>query len=83
MFLVFLIGGTREQKRNDREEIRRRLAMGAEDDYLAKISATKTTRKSTLQSRIQEGIHLIQFFHSLFPVCVGYIGLIGGFDFLT
>lgn len=44
------------QKRNDREEIRRRLAMGAEDDYLTKISATKPGRKPSLQSRLQEGL---------------------------
>lgn len=43
------------QKRNDREEIRRRLAMGAEDDYLTKISTAKPGRKPSLQSRLQEG----------------------------
>lgn len=43
------------QKRNDREEIRRRLAMGAEDDYLTKIQTTKSGRKPSLQARLQEG----------------------------
>lgn len=45
------------QKRNDREEIRRRLAMGAEDDYLTKISTAKPGRKPSLQSRLQEGLN--------------------------
>lgn len=44
-----------QQKRNDREEIRRRLAMGAEDDYLTKISTAKPGRKPSLQTRLQEG----------------------------
>lgn len=48
------------QKRNDREEIRRRLAMGAEDDYLTKISA-KPTRKSSLHTRLQEGKCRVRF----------------------
>lgn len=43
------------QKRNDREEIRRRLAMGAEDDYLSKIPANKPGRKPSLHSRLQGG----------------------------
>lgn len=43
------------QKRNDREEIRRRLAMGAEDDYLTKIPASKPARKPSLHSRLQGG----------------------------
>ncbi|XP_031616977.1 M-phase inducer phosphatase [Contarinia nasturtii] len=46
------------RKRNDREEIRRRLAMGAEDDYLTKIQTTKPARKPSLQTRLQEGKNL-------------------------
>lgn len=38
------------QRRNDRETIRRRLAMGEEDDYLA-----RPMRKPNLQSRMQSG----------------------------
>lgn len=38
------------QRRNDRETIRRRLAMGEEDDYLA-----RPMRKPNLQSRLQNG----------------------------
>lgn len=58
------------QKRNDREEIRRRLAMGAEDDYLTKISTAKPGRKPSLQTRLQEGMKqfssgkFVFFFHS-------------------
>lgn len=47
------------QRRNDREEIRRRLAMGNEDDYLSRSYALSTgdrpTKKPSLQSRLQNG----------------------------
>ncbi|CAD7086437.1 unnamed protein product [Hermetia illucens] len=47
------------QRRNDREEIRRRLAMGAEDDYFSKIvNQDRPGRKPSLQSRLQNGMNL-------------------------
>lgn len=61
-----------EQKRNDREEIRRRLAMGAEDDYLTKISTAKPGRKPSLQTRLQEG-KSIHFFILMFLYLNGNI----------
>lgn len=54
---LFVLHST--QKRNDREEIRRRLAMGAEDDYLTKLSTAKPGRKPSLQSRLQEGLLIV------------------------
>lgn len=58
LYLIFNsnVRTSNQQKRNDREEIRRRLAMGAEDDYLTKISTAKPGRKPSLQSRLQEGL---------------------------
>ncbi|XP_059612962.1 schwannomin-interacting protein 1 homolog isoform X2 [Phlebotomus argentipes] len=47
------------RKRNDREEIRRRLAMDAEDDYLTRpLHSDKPGRKPSLQSRLQSGMNL-------------------------
>lgn len=48
------------QKRNDREEIRRRLAMDAEDDYFNKVVSDKPGRKPSLQSRLQSGSYFQQ-----------------------
>lgn len=44
------------QRRTDREEIRRRLAMGSEDDYYN----DRPGRKPSLQARLQSGklIHI-------------------------
>ncbi|KAL5281421.1 SCHIP1 family protein [Megaselia abdita] len=49
-----------KKRRNDREEIRRRLAMGAEDDYFSKIvnPDNRPIRKPSLQSRIKSGKNL-------------------------
>lgn len=49
-----------EQRRNDREEIRRRLAMGAEDDYFSKLVSNNVRpgRKPSLQSRLKNGKNL-------------------------
>ncbi|CAO1346737.1 unnamed protein product [Diamesa hyperborea] len=48
-----------EQKRkNDREAIRRRLAMGEEDDYFTNLAAVRPIRKPNLQSRMQNGKNL-------------------------
>lgn len=41
------------QRRTDREEIRRRLAMGSEDDYYSGYD--RPGRKPSLQSRLQSG----------------------------
>ncbi|GAB0095983.1 hypothetical protein DMENIID0001_114270 [Sergentomyia squamirostris] len=49
------------RKRNDREEIRRRLAMDAEDDYLSRAihhGSDKPGRKPSLHSRLQSGMNL-------------------------
>lgn len=48
-FSLFLL-----QRRNDREAIRRRLAMGEEDDYLTSAHQ-RPIRKPNLQSRLQSG----------------------------
>lgn len=45
------------QRKHDREAIRRRLAMGEEDDYLA--AAHRPIRKPNLQSRLQNGKCLV------------------------
>lgn len=45
IFFIFL------QRRTDREEIRRRLAMGCEDDYFT----DRPGRKPSLQARLQSG----------------------------
>lgn len=42
------------QRRTDREEIRRRLAMGPEDDYYT----DRPGRKPSLQARLQSGMNL-------------------------
>lgn len=66
------------QRKNDREAIRRRLAMGEEDDYLA-VTQQRPIRKPNLQSRLQNGkpasnfthlllIHLIHFTRSIIQV---------------
>lgn len=47
--LIFLI----LQRRTDREEIRRRLAMGSEDDYYT--GNDRPGRKPSLQARLQSG----------------------------
>lgn len=68
ILIAFFISPT-FQRRNDREEIRRRLAMGNEDDYLSKNYAVgagaaaaaasavehRPSRKPSLQSRLQSG----------------------------
>lgn len=41
------------QRRTDREEIRRRLAMGTEDDYYG--ASDRPGRKPSLQARLQSG----------------------------
>lgn len=43
------------QRKNDREAIRRRLAMGEEDDYFSDLAASRPVRKPNLQSRLQNG----------------------------
>lgn len=43
------------QRRTDREEIRRRLAMGSEDDYYGGYD--RPGRKPSLQSRLQSGMY--------------------------
>lgn len=43
------------QRKNDREAIRRRLAMGEEDDYFSDLAASRPIRKPNLQSRLQNG----------------------------
>lgn len=43
------------QRKNDREAIRRRLAMGEEDDYFSNLAASRPVRKPNLQSRLQNG----------------------------
>lgn len=43
------------QRKNDREAIRRRLAMGEEDDYFMDLAASRPIRKPNLQSRLQNG----------------------------
>lgn len=43
------------QRKNDREAIRRRLAMGEEDDYFTDLAASRPIRKPNLQSRLQNG----------------------------
>lgn len=43
------------QKRNDREEIRRRLAMGSDYDYFGRAHSDRPTRKPSLHSRLQGG----------------------------
>jgi Schwannomin-interacting protein 1 len=43
------------QRKNDREAIRRRLAMGEEDDYFTNLAASRPVRKPNLQSRLQNG----------------------------
>ncbi|KAJ6633346.1 Schwannomin-interacting protein 1 like, partial [Pseudolycoriella hygida] len=40
-------------KRNDREEIRRRLAMGSDYDYFGRTHSDRPTRKPSLHSRLQ------------------------------
>lgn len=61
ILIAFFISPT-FQRRNDREEIRRRLAMGNEDDYLSKNYALgaaalehRPSKKPSLQSRLQSG----------------------------
>lgn len=46
------------QRKNDREAIRRRLAMGEEDDYFTNLAAVRPIRKPNLQSRMQNGKNL-------------------------
>lgn len=45
------------QRKNDREAIRRRLAMGEEDDYFTDLAASRPIRKPNLQSRLQNGAY--------------------------
>ncbi|CRL01352.1 CLUMA_CG014480, isoform A [Clunio marinus] len=45
-------------RKNDREAIRRRLAMGEEDDYFTDLAASRPIRKPNLQSRLQNGRNL-------------------------
>ncbi|KAG5674729.1 hypothetical protein PVAND_004681 [Polypedilum vanderplanki] len=45
------------ERKNDREAIRRRLAMNEEDDYLA-AAQQRPIRKPNLQSRLQNGMNL-------------------------
>lgn len=55
---------TCSQRKNDREVIRRRLAMNEEDDYFSSLTATRPIRKpGNLQSRLQKGLGL-----KLFPL---------------
>ncbi|KAG4070745.1 hypothetical protein HA402_010971 [Bradysia odoriphaga] len=46
------------RKRNDREEIRRRLAMGSDYDYFGRTHSDRPTRKPSLHSRLQGGMNL-------------------------
>lgn len=54
LFLLLL------QRRNDREEIRRRLAMGSEDADYYSNEQRPTGKKPSLQARLQSGM-LYQF----------------------
>jgi hypothetical protein len=48
------------QKRNDREEIRRRLAMGAEnDEYYSMGHTDRPGKKPSLHSRLQNGVYYL------------------------
>lgn len=51
---LFLENSIFLQRRTDREEIRRRLAMGTEDEYYT----DRPGRKPSLQSRLQSGMNL-------------------------
>lgn len=59
------------QKRNDREEIRRRLAMGADtEEYYSMGHTDRPGKKPSLHSRLQSGKYYVVHF----VTCIGGLG---------